>query len=99
LTRLAFSFAFSLAVIAAASPGWADAGPQCASSKEAVEQARKAVATSDPADDRAALLCLAQTIAAFDAKLEGLRTGSVPFTGTAHTNVVILPKKQGKADR
>jgi hypothetical protein len=84
----------------AAWPVWADAAPKCVSdSTETVEQARKAAATSDPADDRAALLCLAQIVYALDAKLEGLRNGSVPFTGTAHTNIVVLRKAPAKEGR
>jgi hypothetical protein len=92
--------ALCIGTFAVAWPQWSAAAPRCESdSKQAVEQARKAIATSDPADDRAALLCLAETVAALDAKLEGLRNGSVPFTGTAHTNIVVLRKAPAREGR
>jgi len=97
LTKLRFSFAFFLAVVSAASifaiatASRAQVPPGCPSdSKHAIAQARKALETGDPKLDHAALVCLVEAVAALDVKLEGLRDGSVPFTGKAHTSTVVL---------
>ena len=51
---------------------------------QAVERATSALEASSPADDRQALRCLLEAVTLLDAKIEGLRTGEVPFTGTAN---------------
>jgi hypothetical protein len=64
-----------------------------ASSKEAIAEARRAIATPSHDDDRTALMCLAEAVAALDAKLESLRDGSLPFTGTIYAPKGVVMKK------
>jgi hypothetical protein len=63
-------------------PARADLGLKCpADPAQSVVQARKALEAHDPKQDRIALVCLAEAVASLDRKFEGLRDGSVPFTG------------------
>ena len=47
----------------------------------AVAAARSALEKSDIRNDRAALACLVEAVAALDERIQGLSDGSVPFDG------------------
>jgi len=49
----------------------------------ALQQARNSLESDDPANDRAALTCLVEAVAALDSKLSRLMTGEIPFEGQA----------------
>ena len=54
----------------------------CASdTRKAVVLARQALESGNEQDDRAALVCLVEAVAALDRKIQGLASGSVPFEG------------------
>ena len=50
----------------------------------ALDNARNALARDKSDDDRAALACLVEAVAALDAKIQGLSDGSTPFEGQIH---------------
>lgn len=63
----------------------AHAREECAeSTSAAVKQAQKALESHDTAGERAALVCMVAAVAALDARLAGLSSGSVPFDGRIH---------------
>ena len=89
MTGLAIATLPLLAVTASAAPvSTCEAYP-----KEAIAEARKAMATRTPDDDRHAMMCLTEAVAALDAKLESLREGSLPFTGTIYAPKGVVMKK------
>ncbi|WP_448044406.1 hypothetical protein [Bradyrhizobium liaoningense] len=47
----------------------------------AIKAARDALANSDRDEDRIALACLIEAVAALDERIQGLADGSVPFEG------------------
>ncbi|MFT4117879.1 hypothetical protein [Bradyrhizobium sp.] len=61
--------------------------------KDAVNEARRALGTPSSADDQAALFFLIEAVAALNAKLEGLRDGSVPFAGAIYAPKGVVMKK------
>jgi hypothetical protein len=60
----------------------ASATSVCANNTHAaIETARQALAKDDRNEDRAALECLIEAVAALDERMKGLASGSVPFEG------------------
>lgn len=59
--------------------------------KEAIAEARRALATRTPDDDRQALMCLTEAVSALDAKVDALAAGK------AHR--VIVPSVSTKEGR
>ncbi|MFA5952224.1 MAG: hypothetical protein WC807_18290 [Hyphomicrobium sp.] len=57
----------------------------------AVTEARRALAASDPAQDRRALECLIEAVSTLEKTLMGLRTGQVPFTPTTYLPSKVIP--------
>lgn len=49
--------------------------------RAALDNARNALAQDNSDDDRAALACLVEAVAALTAKIQGLSDGSTPFEG------------------
>lgn len=84
VTRLAL-----LAVLVAVGQALLHTGAQAApddcapDTARALQQARTSLESDDPAEDRAALTCLVEAVAALDSKLTQLMTGEIPFEGQA----------------
>lgn len=58
---------------------------QCRDTPSAsITVAREALALDSPAQDRAALICLVEAVAALDVRLQGLSGGSIAFDGRIH---------------
>lgn len=69
-------------VISSPEASSASATPACADdTRLAIARARAALEADKPADDRAALACLVDAVAAMDERLQGLSDGSTPFEG------------------
>lgn len=87
--------------IAISSPEAASASgtKKCAeNSRIAVAAARSALEKSDTSNDRAALSCLVEAVAALDERVRGLSDGSVPFDGQIYAPkgiVMTKPPVQG----
>lgn len=79
----------------------ASATKKCAeNSRIAVAAARSALEKSDTDNDRAALSCLLEAVAALDARIEGLSDGSVPFDGPIYApKGIVMTKPPVKEDR
>jgi len=63
----------------------------------AVALARQALADDDRDDDRAALACLIEAVAALDDRIRGLADGSMPFEGQIYAPkgvVMVKPSDQ-----
>jgi len=71
----------------------ADIAASLATAREAVN------ATSPAADKDHALECLIEAVVALDAKVEGIRTGTVPLEGFINAQGGFRPKRYGKADQ
>lgn len=54
-----------------------------ADTARALQQARTSLESDNPAEDRAALTCLVEVVAALDSRLSQLMTGEIPFEGQA----------------
>jgi hypothetical protein len=67
---------------------------------QSIEQARKALTANDSIQDRAALVCLVEAVAALDARLSGLSSGAIPFDGQVYApkGVVITKPPAKEAD-
>lgn len=64
----------------------------------AIARARQALQKDDRDDDRTALACLVEAVAALDARISGLADGSMPFEGQIYAPkgvVMIKPSDQG----
>jgi len=79
------------AIGVAASPHSSQAA-DCTDSAQALSVVRKALTTDTPSDDRAALLCVAQALAALDARL----TTSIDALKTAPMIVPMAPAEKSK---
>lgn len=65
---------------------------------QAIAAAREALGSQDALAERAALLCLIEAKAALDAKVEGIRTGTIPLEGAINAQGGLLLKHYSKAD-
>jgi hypothetical protein len=73
------------------------AGPDCAGdASRAVQQARQALKTDNPKQDRAALVCLVEAVAALDRKVEALSTGATPNATSGRVLPRVVRTKEGK---
>jgi len=93
LSRRIFA-AFILVALLFATVGQANARDCPEDAAAAVTEARRALAASDPAQDRRALECLIEAVSTLEKTLMGLRTGQVPFTPTTYLPSKAIPAEQ-----
>lgn len=68
--------------------------------RAAITAARESLAAKDNKDDRTALACLVEAVAALDKKVQGLMDGSVPFEGQIYApKGVAITKPSAKEGR